>query len=56
MFGDVFGPEAVGITQHGNVFAATAFLQGLATREVDTAKLDVVDDAYPVTLTVRAVR
>jgi hypothetical protein len=38
----------------GNVFAATAFLQGLSVGEVDTRKLDVIDDAYQVVITVRA--
>jgi hypothetical protein len=39
---------------HGNVFAATAFLQGAALEEVDRAKLDIEDPAYPVTITLRA--
>jgi SAM-dependent methyltransferase len=49
-----FRPESVMIEQHGNVFAATAFLRGLAVREVETAALDVLDSAYPVVLTARA--
>ena len=54
LFGDVFGTTHVTVRSHGNVFAATAFLQGLAVQEVPKAKLDVFDDAYPVTITVRA--
>jgi GT2 family glycosyltransferase len=42
------------IKTHGNVFAATAFLQGMALEEVDRAKLDVHDPAYPVVITLRA--
>lgn len=56
LLGDAFGPDAVTVEGHGNVFAATTFLQGLALDEVDTRKLDVVDGAYPVIVTARAVR
>jgi SAM-dependent methyltransferase len=48
-----FGPE-MEIKTHGNVFAATAFLQGAALEEVDRAKLDIHDPAYPVVITLRA--
>jgi hypothetical protein len=44
------------VSSHGNVFAATAFLQGVALEEVDRRKLDEVDLAYPVTITVRVRR
>lgn len=56
MFGEVFGPENITVGCNGNVYAATAFLQGLALEEVDTDKLDVRDDAYPMIVTVRAVK
>lgn len=56
LLGDAFGPGAVTVESHGNVFAATTFLQGLALDEVDTRKLDVTDTAYPVIVTARAVR
>ena len=42
------------IRTHGNVFAATAFLQGIALEEVDRAKLDTYDPAYPLTITLWA--
>ena len=42
------------INTHGNVFAATAFLQGVALEEIDRAKLDIHDPAYPVIITLRA--
>lgn len=42
------------IQTHGNVFAATAFLQGVAFEEVDQAKLGIYDPAYPVIITLRA--
>jgi SAM-dependent methyltransferase len=56
LLGDAFGSREVEVAGHGNVYAATTFLQGLALSEVDTRKLDVVDDAYPVIVTARAVR
>jgi glycosyltransferase involved in cell wall biosynthesis len=54
LFGDVFGPDAVMVQRRGNVFAATAFLQGLAVEELDTSDLDPIDRAYPVIVSVRA--
>jgi SAM-dependent methyltransferase len=38
----------------GNLFAATAFLHGAAVEEVDKAKLDLDDPAYPVMVAARA--
>ena len=54
LVGEVFGAENVRVEAHGNVFAATAFLHGLATQEVDREKLDIVDAAYPVIVAVHA--
>lgn len=54
LFGTVFGAEAIDVEHHGNVFAATTFLQGMALEEVNPADLDVVDPAYPVIIAVRA--
>lgn len=54
LFADAFGAGAVRVEGHGNVFAATAFLQGVALEEVPRAKLAVQDPAYPVVVTVRA--
>lgn len=54
LFGEVFGPGDVMVERYGNVFAATAFLQGLAVEEVDTADLDPIDQAYPVIVALRA--
>ena len=44
----------VRVDSHGNVFAATAFLQGLAVEEIDSAKLAVYDACFPVIVAVRA--
>jgi glycosyltransferase involved in cell wall biosynthesis len=54
VFAESFGRDEVLVEHHGNVFAATAFLQGLAVEEVDTAKLDPIDRSYPVLVAVRA--
>ena len=54
LFGDVFGRDAVLVEQYGNVLAATAFLQGLAVRELRPEDLEPYDHAYPVILGVRA--
>jgi glycosyltransferase involved in cell wall biosynthesis len=54
LFSEVFGVDNVHVEAHGNVFAATAFLQGLAVEEIDTVKLQIDDACYPVTVAVRA--
>ncbi|ACA17712.1 glycosyl transferase family 2 [Methylobacterium sp. 4-46] len=53
---EVFGAGAATVRSHGNVYAATAFLQGLALSEVDPTKLDVADASYPVIVAARAAR
>ena len=42
------------IVSNGNVYSAAAFLAGIAVQEADKRKLDVVDKAYPVIVTIRA--
>lgn len=54
IFERAFGRDALHIQSHGNVLAATAFLQGLASRELRLAELEHHDAAYPVTITIRA--
>jgi SAM-dependent methyltransferase len=56
LFGDAFGADAVEAAAYGNVYAATCFLQGLCVEEIERQWLDRSDDAYPVTITVRAQR
>jgi SAM-dependent methyltransferase len=51
-----FDSARVSVTSRGNLFAATAFLHGAAVEEVETAKLDPFDPAYPVTVAARAVK
>jgi glycosyltransferase involved in cell wall biosynthesis len=54
LFSGVFGDANLSVESHGNVYAATALLQGLAVEEIDADKLDVQDPSYPVIVTVRA--
>ncbi len=50
-------PEAdVRVETHGNVLAATAFLQGLSTRDLRPDELDFRDPDYEVLITIRAVK
>lgn len=52
----VFGSANVEVRSHGNVLAAVAFLEGMATEELRREELDVLDPAYPVIVTARAVK
>ena len=54
LFGEVFSVDNVSVRAFGNVLAATAFLQGLATEELTEEKLEYRDPGYEVTVTVRA--
>jgi len=56
LFEKVFPPGALEIRSRGNVLAATAFLHGLSCDEVDVRELDEDDPAYPLLVTVRAVK
>jgi glycosyltransferase involved in cell wall biosynthesis len=51
-----FRPGDIAVETHGNVFAATAFLYGLALEELKQADLDVKDESFPVIIAARAVR
>jgi len=56
LFRGTFVEGTVDVASHGNVLAATAFLYGLAERELRDEELDANDPDYPVTITVRAVK
>lgn len=56
MFETVFPAQNLEIQSHGNVLAATAFLQGLAVDELDQEELDHVDPQYQTLITVCAVK
>lgn len=51
-----FGPGQAEVTTHGNAYAATCFVQGLALEEVRRERLGKTDRSYPVVVTVRAVK
>ena len=51
-----FVDSPVEVYSHGNVLAATAFLQGVAAEELDPRELDAYDPRYPVLVAARAVK
>jgi glycosyltransferase involved in cell wall biosynthesis len=56
LFEEAFPEEEIEVSAHGNVLAATAFLQGLAAEELEQAELDDCDREYEMLITVRAVK
>jgi glycosyltransferase involved in cell wall biosynthesis len=56
LFARRFGAHNVHIECFGNVYAATAFIQGLCTLDVDIRKLEPVDEALAVIVAVRATK
>lgn len=54
LFERAFVGDGVDVRAHGNVLAATAFLQGLAAEELTPGELAHHDADYPVLITVRA--
>jgi len=51
-----FSADMVHIESHGNVFAAAAFLYGLAVEDVNTSDLDANDPSCPVAIAARATK
>ena len=51
-----FRTNDIAVEAYGNVFAATAFLHGLALEELERADLDVNDASFPVIIAARAVK
>jgi glycosyltransferase involved in cell wall biosynthesis len=56
LFEEVFAKEQIEVQPHGNVLAATAFLNGLATEELRQEELDYDDPHYQLLITIRAVK
>jgi len=54
LFAEHFPGSELRVESYGNVYAATAFLQGLALEELPEPKLRQQDAAYPIVVTVRA--
>jgi SAM-dependent methyltransferase len=53
---DRFGRNSVTTESHGNIFAATAYLYGLAFEELNVSDLDVNDSKFAVTIAARATK
>ena len=53
---EVFGVGNVDVETYGNVLAATGFLYGLASSDLEPAELDVHDPLYEVVIGLRAVK
>jgi hypothetical protein len=51
-----FQSANVSVEDHGNVFAATAFLFGLSVEELNRRNLDIHDGCYPVTVAACAIK
>jgi hypothetical protein len=56
LFGEVFGSNSISVESHGNVLAAIALLHGITAEELGHEYLAAQDPAYPVIITVRAVK
>ena len=56
LLGGEKGFAQITVESHGNVLAATSFLQGLACEDLAQAELDHHDDRYPMLITARAVK
>jgi SAM-dependent methyltransferase len=56
LFAREFGESAVEVTAYGNALSAVAFLEGLAADELREEELLRYDEAYPVTVAIRAVK
>ena len=56
LFEEVFPTTNIEVETYGNVLAATAFIQGLATQELRKEELDYRDPSYQVLITVKVVK
>jgi SAM-dependent methyltransferase len=56
MFAEVFPSDDISVESAGNVCAAATFLYGLAREEIDPSALDIRDPAYPIVVSIRAVK
>jgi hypothetical protein len=56
LFAAVFGAENVAVTTFGNAVAASAFLDGYATHELEPSRLTYSDPTCPVTIGLRVTK
>ena len=54
LFEEVFERADINVNSYGNVYAATAFLHGLAVEELDQDKLSYFDPDYEMLISLRA--
>jgi ubiquinone/menaquinone biosynthesis C-methylase UbiE len=56
LFAEIFGAGNVGVEIYGNLAACVGFLQGVTAEEMSRKQLDKVDEVFPLTLCVRAIK
>jgi hypothetical protein len=56
LLAQAFAQEAVMVRAYGNVWTATAFLNGLATEELTSEELEYADPQYELLVAARAVK
>jgi hypothetical protein len=56
LFEEFFPSDNIKVKTYGNVLAAMAFIEGLASRELKKEELDFTDPDYQVTVAVRAIK
>lgn len=56
LFEEVFPSRGVEVNAYGNILVATAFLHGLAIKELTEDELEYRDPAYEVLITIRAIK
>ena len=56
LFEEFFSSNNLKVEPHGNVLAAVALLEGLASRELTKNELDFHDPDYELTITIRAIK
>jgi len=56
LFEEAFPAADIRVDAYGNVLAATAFLYGMASHELNQKELDYCDPDYQVVITIRAVK
>ncbi len=56
LFEEHFTPGTIQATSYGNVYAATAFLHGLAVEDLEVGKLEAFDPKIEVIIGLRAVK
>lgn len=56
LFQKKFSSNNISITSFGNVLTSTCFLQGIPAEKLSSEELDYLDEDYPVTIGLRAIK